>query len=223
MSTHTNTSRTFFVTGIGTGVGKTLVSALLAEALGAAYWKPVQAGLEEGTDTHTVSSLVKNPQVQFFPELYRLHTPASPHIAARIDNVTIDMNLVCEREKQIRKQIGTQPLLVEGAGGLLVPLNSTDKTADLAKQLQASLILVSRNYLGSINHSLLTADYCRQHAIPVAGWIFTDTYLNYEDEIVQWSGYPKLASIPALPDVNADIVQELAASLKDDLHKVLTL
>jgi dethiobiotin synthetase len=212
---------TYFITGIGTGVGKTLVAAVLAEALGAAYWKPVQAGLEEGTDMQTVTSLVRNPAVQFFPELYRLHTPASPHIAARMDGVHIDMEMVVQREKAIRQEINTKILLVEGAGGLLVPLNSHDKTADLVKQMQCPLILVSRNYLGSINHSLLTADYCRTHHIPVAGWIFTDTYLNYEDEIVEWSGYPRLCSIPALQQVNANTIAHTAASLRGELIKTL--
>ena len=92
----------------------------------------------------------------------------------------------------------SRPLVIEGAGGLMVPLNETEFVIDLVKILDARLLLVSRNYLGSINHSLMTAAICRQHGLDVAGWIFNDQYMNYEQEIVQWSGYPALFSVPLM-------------------------
>ena len=110
----------FFVSGIGTGIGKTFVSALLAEALYADYWKPVQAGYEEGTDAETLRSLIGNQHTVIHPEAYRLKMPASPHIAARAENICIDTDLIRD---QFRKLDPERPLIIEGAGGLLVPLD----------------------------------------------------------------------------------------------------
>ena len=209
------------VTGIGTDVGKTLVSAILTEALQADYWKPVQAGFAGGTDAETVRALISNPVSVVHDELYRLHTPASPHIAARKDGLRIAVSTIVQQAVILEPLAGSRPFIVEGAGGLLVPLNETEKIADLAKALNARLILVSRNYLGSINHSLLTADYCRNHGLDVAGWIFSDDYMAYEEEIVGWSGYPSLGSIPALDSVNQSTVKEQADRLRDGLAKFL--
>ncbi|MES2003291.1 MAG: dethiobiotin synthase [Bacteroidota bacterium] len=211
----------FFITGIGTGVGKTLVSAIVAEALGADYWKPVQAGLEDGTDSNLVKELISNPHTQVHPELYRLQTPASPHIAARIDQLEIQSKAISQSMQKIIATIGNKPLVIEGAGGLLVPLSETLLTADLIKQLNARAILVSRNYLGSINHSLLTAAYCRSNGIDVAGWIFTDDYMQYETEIVQWSGYPSLGSVANLPVINKEIIHEQAMRIQPALLKMV--
>jgi dethiobiotin synthetase len=180
-----------FVTGIGTGVGKTLISAILTKALNADYWKPVQAGFEDGTDSEWVANWLKDTGSVVHPEVYRLAKPASPHIAAREEGITIDFANIC---KQIPQNDRT--LLIEGAGGLLVPLNESQFVADLIKELGAKVILVSRNYLGSINHSLLTARVCREMQIPVIGWVFNDQYLDYEEEIVKWSNFPRIASIP---------------------------
>ncbi len=206
-----------FITGIGTGVGKTLVSAIVTEALGADYWKPVQAGWEDGTDTDTIQQLVQNPLCKVHPEVYRLQTPASPHIAARVDGVQIETTVIKAAMQTILATIGDKPLVIEGAGGLLVPLSSDVLMADLIKELTAKVILVSRNYLGSINHSLLTAAYCKSHNIEVAGWIFTDDYMQYETEIVQWSGYPSLGSVPKLSIVNQSSIQQQALRMRDEL------
>lgn len=210
-------AKRLFITGIGTDVGKTLVSAILAEALGADYWKPIQAGLDTGTDAATVGALISNTQTRIHPELYRLQTPASPHIAARIDGISIDRTLIQQRCEEIGATLQNRPLLIEGAGGLLVPLADTLFVSDLIKPMQASVVLVSRNYLGSINHSLLTAAYCRQQAIDVAGWIFTDDYMQYETEIVQWSGYPSLGAIPKLAEINKTTIREQALRLRTTL------
>lgn len=202
-----------FITGIGTDVGKTLVAAIVTEALEADYWKPVQAGLTDGTDAEKIQSLLSNPHSRIHPEAYRLHTPASPHIAARIDGVEIDPGKIVQQSKEIQQAID-RPLVIEGAGGLLVPLSAQHTVADLIKALQARVILVSRNYLGSINHSLLTAAWCRHNGIDVAGWIFNDDYLQYEDEIVSWSGYPSLGRIARMGTINAAQIREQALRLK---------
>lgn len=205
-----------FVTGIGTGIGKTFVSAILAKALDADYWKPVQAGFEEGTDSEWVSKWLQQTGSVVHPEVYRLAKPASPHIAAREEGVTIDISKICE---QIPKNDRT--LLIEGAGGILVPLNESQFVADLIKAMGAKVILVSRNYLGSINHSLLTARVCREMQIPVIGWVFNDQYLDYEDEIVKWSNFPRIASIPWTDNINGTFINSQAAAIKTQLKDIL--
>lgn len=203
----------FFITGIGTGVGKTLAASILTEALHADYWKPIQAGFAEGTDTETLQSLISNSETVIHPEMYRLAMPASPHIAAREASVTIDLNAICEKAKELAQTTGNRPLLIEGAGGLLVPLTDRLLIADLVEMMGVRLIIISRNYLGSINHSLLTAAYCKNRGLPVAGWIFTDQYLSYENEIVNLSGFPFLGSIPLMDNIDANTVRKQADQL----------
>jgi len=210
--------RPIFITGIGTGVGKTLVAAIVTEALAADYWKPIQAGLD-GTDSVTVKKLLLNNESVVHPELYRLQTPASPHIAALKDGVVIDGNKIKQTADAIMNSSTSKQLVMEGAGGLLVPLTDNFMVADLIKLLNAQVILVSRNYLGSINHSLLTAAYCHTNNIDVAGWIFTDDYLSYENEIVNWSGYPSLGSVPKMITIDAVTVHEQAIHLRSLLVK----
>jgi dethiobiotin synthetase len=212
-----------FITGIGTGIGKTLVSAIVTEALDACYWKPVQAGFADGTDSEWVGERISagGPGAgnaghgRIFPELYKLRLPASPHIAAREEGVEIDLDAIAEALPAGR------PLVVEGAGGLLVPLNGRQFVLDLVKRLDATVVLVSRNYLGSINHSLLTAEVCRHHGLRVAGWIFNDQYLHYEQEIVAWSRIRAIGSVPfnQLPDT--EFIQEQARLLGPALREVL--
>jgi dethiobiotin synthetase len=192
-----------FVTGIGTGIGKTFISAMLAKALEADYWKPVQAGYEEGTDSEYVQKKLSGTGSVIHPEVYKLKLPASPHIAAREEGVTISIEKICQQIPSINRN-----LIIEGAGGLLVPLNETAFVADLIKALDAKVILISRNYLGSINHSLLTARVCREMNLPVLGWIFNDQYLDYEEEIVRWSNFPKIASVPFLKTENGIFIDD---------------
>lgn len=199
---------TIFVTGIGTGIGKTLVSAILVEALEADYWKPVQAGVDGITDSDWVQQNVKNTKSIVHPELFRLTMAASPHIAARKDRVSITVDGICKALPSTNRN-----LIVEGAGGLLVPFNETEFNTHLIKALNAKLILVSRNYLGSINHSLLTARVCKEEGLDVIGWIFNDQYLDYETEIVKWSGYSSLGSIPHCDRPDQDFVKKQASML----------
>lgn len=205
-----------FVTGIGTGVGKTLVSAILTRSLQADYWKPVQAGFEEGTDSEYVQRAIEGTPSIIHPEVYKLALPASPHIAARKEGVEISIEKICASIPLINRN-----LIIEGAGGLMVPLNETAFVADLIKALKAKVILVSRNYLGSINHSLLTAKVCRDYNLPVIGWIFNDQYLDYEEEIVRWSNIPKIATVPYSETTDRAFINSQAVALQERLKALL--
>lgn len=203
-----------FVTGIGTDIGKTVTSAILTRALDADYWKPVQAGYETGTDSEWVKSMVPNCVVH--SETYKLKMAASPHIAAREEGVSISMpNIVAQMPSKNRN------LIIEGPGGLMVPLNEREFVTDLIKVLPVKVILVSRNYLGSINHSLLTAEVCRKQNIPVVGWIFNDQYLSYEQEIAGWSGFPRIASIPYCENINKEFIEQQSRVVRATITSLL--
>lgn len=206
-----------FITGIGTGIGKTVVSAIVTEALQADYWKPMQAGYEDGADRDVVQQGLSNQHSFIHHEKYALSVPASPHIAAKHDGVTVTV----ESLVQAMPTTNNKHLVIEGAGGILVPINEQEFIADLIVALQAKVILVSRNYLGSINHSLLTAAYCKHRGIPVLGWIFNDEFMQYEDEVVAWSGWPKLLSVPKLKQIDAASLYPLAQQLKATLTPLL--
>ncbi len=209
-----------FVTGIGTGVGKTLVAAIVTEALSADYCKPIQAGLEEITDTALVRSLISNTRSTIHPEAYRLKLPASPHIAAREEGLKIE---VCELVGYLSKlnDNNSNPLVVEGAGGLLVPINENETVLDLVNALNAVTIVVSRNYLGSINHSLLTANELKRNNVITAGWIFNDHFMAYEDEITKWSGIPKIGTVPLSANPDKIFVRSQATIIKKSLENQL--
>ena len=206
----------FFITGIGTGIGKTVISAIIAEALDAHYWKPVQAGYEDGTDTDWVRQHITNGNARVHPESYLLRKPASPHIAAREEGVNISIKKICSELPEIKCN-----LIVEGAGGLMVPLNDKEFIADLIPPLGAKVILVSRNYIGSINHSILTASFARQKQLPVLGWVFNDQYLNYENEIAGWTGYPRISSVPFTSEATPEFIRTQARFFKEQFDKMI--
>lgn len=206
-----------FITGIGTGVGKTVASAVVTEALQADYWKPIQAGFDDGTDALAVKDLISNAQTIVHPEVYKLALPASPHIAAKQEGLTIDLDNILNH----KPQTSNSKLVIEGAGGIMVPVNDNEFIIDVIEQLKAKVILVSRNYLGSINHSLLTANICKQRGIDVLGWIFNDQYLDYENEIVSWSGYPKIGSIPFTEMLDKAFVKAQADAIRLSLQQLL--
>lgn len=228
-----------FVTGIGTGIGKTIVSALITEALQADYWKPIQAGFEDGTDSEWIRQVLDNNKSKIHSEAYKLKLPASPHIAAREEGERIDLDAILNAFEEIKNDelktrnsgesevgetsyiIHHKSYILEGAGGLLVPLNEKEFVIDLIKKLNAKVILVSRNYLGSINHSLLTAAVCKRENIDVIGWVFNDQYLSYEDEIVNWSGFPKIGSIPFTENLDKNFISQQAQIIKPKLLELL--
>lgn len=166
-----------FVTGIGTDIGKTIASAILVETLKADYWKPVQAGDLQNTDTMKVKELVSNNQSIFYPESFKLSKPMSPHAAAAYDNIEIN-------QKDIIPPQHTKMLIIEGAGGLMVPINKNFLMIDLIQQLNAEVILVSKNYLGSINHTLLSAEALKNRNIPVKGIIFNGSHLDSTEKFI---------------------------------------
>ena len=211
--------RPIFITGIGTGIGKTVVSAIVTQALEANYWKPIQAGIADGTDASWIQQMLQGTDCIILPETYKLELPASPHIAARNEQKEIDLTKIQAHYSLM--QTPERPLVIEGAGGLMVPLNNNQFVIDLIKILDAQVILVSRNYLGSINHSLLTAAACKAHNLDVAGWIFNDQYMNYEEEIVEWTKYSKLGSIPLTENLDKNFIFEQAKILRPSLSKLL--
>jgi dethiobiotin synthetase len=155
----------FVVSGTDTGIGKTVFAAGLAGALSARYWKPVQSGLEDETDSQTVARLSGLPSGRILPEAYRLTASLSPHLSARLDGIEIDTDKLLPPECE-------GPLVVEGAGGLLVPLTATTVFADVFAQWRIPVILCARTALGTINHTLLSLEALRRRAIPVCGVAF---------------------------------------------------
>lgn len=211
-----------FITGIGTGVGKTIVSAIVAEALEADYWKPVQAGFEEGTDAELVKALLTNTRSVVHYEVYKLKLPASPHIAAREEGFQIDLDKIAGHYDSIAKcSPNVKHIVIEGAGGVFVPLNEDEFILDLIKKLNAKVILVSRNYLGSINHSLLTAKVCKQNGIDVLGWIFNDQFMDYQKEIEKWTNIPVICSIPKMESIKRKSILYQAILLRKNILQKL--
>lgn len=204
-----------FVTGIGTEVGKTVVSAILTEALEADYWKPIQSGDLDWSDTMKVQSWISNKKTIFHPEAYRLQTPMSPHAAAVIDGLMIDL-------QQVILPKTDNFLLVEGAGGLFVPLNDQDCIIDLIQQLQLPVVLVSRHYLGSINHTLLSIEALRHREIPIAALIFSGKEHHPTESIIEkMSGMKALCRIEEFTEINKQNIQEVANDIKNAIQQRL--
>ena len=202
-----------FITGISTDVGKTVASAIIVEALQADYWKPIQAGDLEHSDTHKVQSLISNTHSQFHPNSYALQTPASPHLAAAKDGITIDLN-------QIQEPATTNHLVIEGAGGILVPLNDTESVVDII-QPDYKVIVVSRHYLGSINHTLLTVEALQNRKIQVAGIIFSgDENTSTESIILSRTGLAYIGRIVQEPYFDSNVISEYADAFRDSLMKI---
>lgn len=196
------TNRNIFVTGIDTGIGKTVISAILTEKLKADYWKPVQSGDLDNSDTLAVKKLISNNVTYFHPESYRLTQPFSPHKSADLDGIVIDPQKIVAPKTE-------NNLIIEGAGGLMVPLNDNFLMIDLIKKLGTEVVLVSRNYLGSINHTLLSAYTLKQYGIPVAGLIFNGQKDNYsEDYILQYTGLKLLGNVPDYSEMNKSSIIE---------------
>jgi dethiobiotin synthetase len=188
----------FFVTGTDTNVGKTIVSAMLALGLQAAYWKPIQSGLESITDTDYVRSVSGLDDAFFIPEQFRLTQPLSPHAAAAIDQVEIRLT-----DFQLPRSLSQSHLIVEGAGGLLVPINSQDMMIDLIKALNLPVCLVARSTLGTINHTLLSLAQLRQAEIPILGVILNGDRNPINREAIAHYGKVRiLGELDRLNDIN---------------------
>lgn len=197
-----------FVTGIGTEVGKTVISAILTEALEADYWKPVQAGDLDYSDTHKVKDLVSNSKSVFHSETHVLNHPMSPHAAAERDGVEISLN-------DFKIPHTDNNLVIEGAGGLMVPLNRRDCIIDLIEGLGVEAVLVSRNYLGSINHTLLSVEALKSRGIAIKGIIFNDVE-NAETEsvILEMTGLQCLGRVGMIEDLSKESVAKCAENFK---------
>ena len=200
-------SRAIIVTGTDTGIGKTVFAAALAAALGAAYWKPIQSGLDgDYSDSETVSRLGA-PRI--LPEAYRLTEPLSPHRAAELDGVAIDPNRLLLPDVE-------GPLVVEGAGGLMVPVTRSLLFIDLFRTWQAPVILVARTALGTINHSLLSVEALRARGIPILGIAFVgEANEDNEATIAALAGVKRLGRLPRLDPLDAPtLAQAFAANFR---------
>ncbi|MBK7147837.1 MAG: dethiobiotin synthase [Bacteroidetes bacterium] len=207
----------FFVTGIGTGVGKTITSAILTEALACDYWKPIQSGSVDETDRQIVQSLTTNQQTKFHPETYLLREPASPHFAAALDGIEIELEKITLPQTENR-------LLIEGAGGLLVPINSELVIFDLIEYFNLPVIVVANNYLGSINHTLLTLQFLESQGATILGIIFSGKNYNDNEQIIQHlSGVPVIGRIEETEHVNKAFVYQQAIAIRQSLSEQFEL
>jgi dethiobiotin synthetase len=199
--------KTYFITGISTEVGKTVVAAIVTEALEADYWKPIQAGELENSDTHKVERYISNKKTVFHKNAYALKTPMSPHAAAKIDGVIVDV-------KAIQAPKTDNHLVIEGAGGLLVPLNDTDTILDLIKP-NYKVIVVSRHYLGSINHTLLTVNLLKEKGFEVAIIFSGDEHKSTENIIQKMTNVTILGRIDEEPYFDKNVIKEYADKFKE--------
>ena len=199
-----------FITGIGTDVGKTVASAMVVEALNADYWKPIQAGDLDNSDTLKVQKFVTNSKSQYYDNAYKLKTPASPHYAAQLDNVEIHLEKIIEPKTE-------NHLVIEGAGGVLVPLSNENYVLDLI-QSDYKVILVSRHYLGSINHTLLTLEALKNRNIEVAGIIFSGDENKATEQIILHKSNAKcIGRIENEPYFDKNVIQYYADLFRDNL------
>jgi len=201
--------RKIFVTGIGTDIGKTVTSAILVEALKADYWKPVQAGTYYSTDSENIRNWISNDKSVVHPEAYKLKEHRSPHEAAEIEKVEIDFDKIILPETN-------NTLVIEGAGGLMVPLNKKYFIVDLIKKFDAEAIVVIQNYLGSINHSLLTLDALKQRGIKIIGLVFNGSPHDISKRIIEnYSGLSTISWITKESEINKKVILKYAKDFQN--------
>lgn len=204
-----------FITGIGTEIGKTVISAIFTEALQADYFKALQAGNLDELDRNTVKSLISNKKSNFHPESYLLTSPLSPHTSAEIDGIEIDLSKITLPKTQ-------NHLIIEGAGGILVPLNNTKTVLDLIKQFNVPVVIVSKNYLGSINHTLLTFEILKANNIKIVGLVFNgEPNESGEDYIEKYTELPVLLKMNQEKTLTPKIIFRYAQTLKENLKHLL--
>lgn len=206
-------AKKIFITGIGTDVGKTIASSIVVEALEADYWKPIQAGDLQHSDTDKIKACITNTKTHFFENAYALHTPASPHLAAELDGITIEIERIQEPQT-------ANHLVIEGAGGVFVPLNQEHTIIDLI-QPDYKVIVVSRHYLGSINHTLLTIEALKRRNISIAGILFSgDEHASTEQIILAKTSIPLIGRIEQEPYFDKNVVRYYADLFRDKLLKL---
>lgn len=194
----------YFITGIGTGVGKTVVAAILTEALKADYWKPVQCGTESGTDKDMVANLLSNQTSAIHMEQYCYKDPVSPHLAASLVGEKIIM-------ETMEIPMTNNDLVIEGAGGILVPLNEQYFVIDMATFFEAEIVLVIRNYLGCINHSLLSIDYLAKNGFEIKGLVLIGAFDNaVRSAIINYAELPIIAELPEVTEISKESILGLA-------------
>ena len=201
-------SKTYFITGIGTGIGKTIVSSIVTEKLQADYWKPIQSGDLDQSDSMKVESLISNSKTVIHQEAFRLTQPLSPHLSATLDNIDLSMDKLFTPSTD-------NTLIIEGAGGLMVPLNDRELLIDYIIALQVEVILVSQNYLGSINHTLLSLELLKARNVTVKGIIYNGgSNIETERYINQYSPVEILGNIPVLDVITKETIQQAGRYLK---------
>ncbi len=205
----------YFITGIGTNVGKTIVSAILTESLQADYWKPIQSGTNEGKDSDTIRDLISNSKTIIHPESYLLKQPLSPHFAAKLEQVEIELN-------KINVPATSNNLIIEGAGGIFVPINDTQFVIDIAKKIECEIILVVSNYLGCINHTLLSLNYLISNHFKVKAIVFNDTFeTEVKSVIINHYKELQIIDIPILENLSKESVKKISELVYKSFIKAL--
>ena len=203
-----------FVTGIDTEVGKTVVSALLVELFHCGYWKPVQCGDLDTPDKARVLEIVSEHKPVIHPEAYAFKNPVSPHIAAKMENQEIQIS-------RIKRPDTSERLIIEGAGGVLVPLNQHQFMVDLIAKFRCLTVVVSKNYLGCINHTLLTLEFLKKRKLPVLGIVFNgEENLDIQNLITRSFEIPRLLHLNHEKEFNARVVARYVDELKRNLENV---
>jgi dethiobiotin synthetase len=204
----------FIIAGIHTGIGKTICSAILTEALGYDYWKPVQAGDLDASDSIFVKNHISNPQSVIHPEAYRLTIPASPHFAAAQDGVEIRLeNLTLPRSDN--------SMIVETAGGLMSPLSETVLNIDFIKHLRLPVVLVTQDYLGSINHTLLSVEILRGANVEILGLVFSGEKVAETRRFIQnYTGLKTLFEIPFFEKLDKETLTSFAKQIDHGLDRL---
>lgn len=201
-------SKTYFITGIGTGIGKTIVSSIVTEKLQADYWKPIQSGDLDQSDSMKVESLISNSKTVIHQEAFKLTQPLSPHLSAKLDNIDLSIDKLFTPSTE-------NTLIIEGAGGLMVPLNDRELLIDYIIALKVEVILVSQNYLGSINHTLLSLELLKARNVTVKGIIYNGgSNIETERYINQYSRVEILGNIPVLDVITKETIQQAGQYLK---------
>ncbi|MDO6493070.1 MAG: dethiobiotin synthase [Cellulophaga sp.] len=202
-------TKQIFVTGISTEVGKTVASAILTEALEADYWKPIQAGDLDTSDSHKIADFISNSKTVIHKNSYALQTPMSPHAAAEIDGVVIEVDKIVAPKT-------SNHLVIEGAGGLLVPLNNNDTILDIIDP-SYQVVVVSRHYLGSINHTLLTVNYLEERGFKVSIIFSGEEHKTTESIILSKTNAKLIGRIEEEPYFDKNVIKEYADLFRDNL------